>query len=54
MLYLTLQCTATANSANDWSSLGPIKLLDLLYLSQDMMISRVNVNPESLFVWQRI
>jgi hypothetical protein len=42
------------NNADDWNSLGPIKLLDLVYLSQDMMISRVNVNPEAVFVWQRI
>lgn len=44
----------STNAAEDWSSLGPIKRLDLLYLSQDVMISRGNVNPESLFVWQRL
>jgi len=42
------------NNADDWSSLGPIKRCDLIYLSRDMMISRVNVNPEYFFVWQRI
>ena len=42
------------NKADDWSSLGPIKLLDLLYLSQDLMISRGSVNPKSLFVWKRV
>lgn len=41
------------NNADDWSSLGPIRLLDILYLSQDIMVSRANVNAESLFVWQR-
>ena len=44
----------SSNKADDWSSLGPIKRLDLLYLSKDIMISRGNVNPESLFVWQRM
>ncbi|CAB9529122.1 expressed unknown protein [Seminavis robusta] len=44
----------STNAAQDWSSLGPIKLLDLLYLSDDIMISRGNVNPESLFVWRRL
>jgi hypothetical protein len=44
----------SSNAAADWSSLGPIKLLDLLYLSDSTMISRGNVNPESLFVWQRL
>jgi hypothetical protein len=44
----------SSNAAADWSSLGPIKLLDLLYLSKDIMISRGNVSPESLFIWQRV
>ena len=44
----------SSNAAQDWSSLGPVKLLDLLYLSEDIMVSRGNVNPESLFVWQRV
>jgi hypothetical protein len=44
----------SSNSAADWSRLGPIKLLDLLYLSDKIMVSRGNVNPESLFVWQRL
>ena len=42
------------NKADDWSSLGPIKRLDLVYLSSDVMISRVNVNPEYFFIWQRL
>lgn len=42
------------NSADEWSSLGPIKQVDLIYVSKDMMISRVKVNPEYFFVWQRI
>ena len=40
--------------ADDWSSLGPIKQLDLIYLSEKIMISRVKVNPDYLFIWQRI
>lgn len=42
------------NNAADWSSLGPIKILDVSYLSSDMMISRVNVYPDGFFVWKRI
>lgn len=44
----------SSNNAQGWPSLGPIRVLDLLYLSQDMMVSQCNVNPESLFVWQRV
>jgi hypothetical protein len=42
------------NNANDWDSLGPIKLVDILYLSKDVLITRANVNVDSLFVWERI
>lgn len=44
----------STNNAQEWASLGPIKLLDLLYLSEDIMIARNNVNMDSLFVWQRV
>ena len=41
-------------NAKEWASLGPIKRLDIIYLSDDFMISRGSVNLESLFVWERI
>jgi hypothetical protein len=44
----------TTNQADDWASLGPIKLLDILYLDGDLMILRGNSNMDSLFVYQRI
>ena len=47
-------CGPSTNNGDQWSSLGPIKRLDIVYLSHDMMISRVNVNPEYVFVWQRL
>lgn len=42
------------NKADDWSSLGPIKRLDILYMESNLMIARANVNLESIFVFQRI
>jgi len=42
------------NQANEWSSLGPIKLLDILYLDEDLMILRGNVNLKSFFIYQRV
>lgn len=44
----------TTNSADDWSSLGPVKLMDILYLDTSLLLCRGNVNPETLFVWQRV
>ena len=40
-------------SADDWSSLEPIRLLDILYLSQNVLVTRANVDEESTFVWKR-
>jgi len=41
------------NEASEWSSLGPIKLLDILYLDEDLMILRGHVNLKSFFIYQR-
>lgn len=41
------------SQAASWQSLGPIKLLDIIYLTQDLQIVRGNSNPEALFVWKR-
>jgi len=44
----------SSNAAQDWSSLGPIKFLDIIYLDgEGLQISRGNVNTDSLFVYQR-
>lgn len=42
------------NSAHDWNSLGPVKLMDILYLDKSLLVCRGNANPETLFVWRRI
>jgi hypothetical protein len=44
----------TSNKADNWGSLGPIKLLDILYMGTDLHITRNNVNPDTLFVFQRV
>jgi hypothetical protein len=44
----------TTNGADQWSSLGPIKLNDFLYLDEDLMILRGNANPNTLFIYQRV
>lgn len=49
----TITYGPSENAANDWSSLGPIKRLDIVYFSDELMVSRGNANPESLFVWKR-
>lgn len=41
------------NPGDSWASLGPIKLLDVLYLTDDLKIYRGNVNTESIFVFRR-
>jgi len=49
-----LQCGPMTNEAEQWSSLGPIKLSDFLYLDQDLMVLRGSTNPNALFVYERI
>lgn len=41
------------NQAETWASLGPIKLMDIVYLAEDVLITRGNVNPDALFVFQK-
>jgi hypothetical protein len=45
---------STIGKANDWASLGPIMLVDILYLTNDLQITRGNANTESIFVWRRL
>lgn len=49
----TIAYGPTSNAAQDWNSLGPVKLLDIIYLDDDLQISRGNVNTESVFVYRR-
>jgi hypothetical protein len=43
----------TTNDGNMWASLGPIKLLNICYLTHDLQIARGNANPDSIFVFQK-
>jgi ABC-type transporter Mla MlaB component len=44
----------STNDADDWASLGPIKRMDIVYMKDDLLITRGNVNTESIFVYRRI
>jgi len=50
----TLSYGLTNNQASEWASLGPIKLLDIIYLDEDLMILRGNVNLKSFFIYERV
>ena len=41
------------SNAEQWDSLSPIKLVDMLYLDDDLMILRGNANVDALFVYTR-
>lgn len=43
----------STNDAETWASLGPIKRLDIIYMKDDLLITRGNVNQESIIVFQR-
>lgn len=42
------------NKADDWSSLGPVKLLDVIYMDKDLYIARSKVKEDTVFVYQRV
>jgi hypothetical protein len=44
----------TSNDAEMWDSLGPIKLLNICYLDEDLQITRGSVNPDAIFCFQRV
>jgi len=41
------------NDGESWASLGPIKLLNICFLTEDLQIARGIANPESVFVFQK-
>ena len=49
----TIAYGPSSSAAKDWNSLGPVKLVDILYLDDDLQVSRGNVNTESFFVYLR-
>jgi hypothetical protein len=44
----------STNDAEEWASLGPIKRMDIIYMKEDLLITRGSVNTDSIFVYQRI
>lgn len=41
------------NDGESWASLGPIKLLNICFLTEDLQITRGIANPESVFVFKK-
>jgi hypothetical protein len=50
----TITYGVSKNKADEWASLGPIKLLDFLYCDSDLMILRGTANTDSHFIYQRL
>ena len=44
----------TSTRADHWKSLGPMNMLDISYLDEDLRIMRGNTSVENLFVFRRI
>jgi len=44
------------NKAAGWASLGPVKMTDIVYLSEgkDLYIARGHVKNDSIFIWRRL
>ena len=43
-----------SDKADHWKSLGPMNLLVLTYLDQDLRIMRGNTSTDTLFIWKRL
>ena len=43
-----------SDKADHWKSLGPMNLLVLSYLDEDLRIMRGNTSTDTLFIWRRI
>ena len=50
----TITYGVSKNKADEWASLGPIKLLDFLYCDSDLMILRGTANTDAHFIYQRL
>jgi hypothetical protein len=44
----------TSTRADHWKSLGPMNMLDLTYLDDDLRIMRGNTSTENIFIYKRI
>lgn len=57
MLYIEpdrVQYGPTSTRADHWKSLGPLNMLDITYLDDDLRIMRGNTATDAIFVFQRI
>ena len=44
----------TSTRADHWKSLGPMNMLDLTYLDDDLRVMRGNTSTENIFIYRRI
>lgn len=44
----------TSTRADHWKSLGPMNMLDLTYLDNDLRVMRGNTSTENIFIYRRI
>jgi hypothetical protein len=49
----TIAYGPTKSDAEQWDSLSPIKLLDVLYLDESLLVLRGNANVDAIFVYTR-
>jgi len=43
----------TSNKADHWKSLGPLNLLDITYVDEDLRVMRGNTSTDTIFIFQR-
>jgi PAP_fibrillin len=44
----------TSTRADHWKSLGPLNMLDVAYLDDNLRVMRGNTSTDSIFIWRRI
>jgi len=49
----TITYGLSKNKAEEWASLGPIKLLDILYCDSNLLLLRGTANTDAHFIYQR-
>ena len=49
----TIAYGPTTSPAEQWDSLSPIKLVDILYLDENLLVLRGNFNVDAIFVYTR-
>lgn len=46
-------CSPTSMRADHWKSLGPMNMLDLTYLDEDLRVMRGCTSSDTVFIWKR-